>query len=64
MKSILITILMFALASLAVYFHLFEIMSSPYAYGIAFIFVMIALGFALKVLGLPSKDKDGKHDER
>lgn len=64
MKSILITILMFALASLAVYFHLFEIMSSPYAYALAFLFVIIVLLLAFKILGSPFRNKDEKHGER
>ena len=55
---------MFALASLAVYFHLFEIMSSPYAYALAFLFVIIVLLLAFKILGSPFRNKDEKHGER
>ena len=64
MKSIIITILMFALILLAVHFNVFEVMSSGYMYAFSFILVIIVLIIALKVLGNPFKYKDNDHDSK
>lgn len=62
MKSVLITIIMFAVALGAIYLGLFNIMSSSYMYTAAGFVLIISLGFALKVLGNPFA-KDGKNDK-
>ncbi len=63
MKSIIATILIFALILLALHFRLFEIMSSSYAYVISGLLVLVVLGFALKVFGSPFKNKDNRDEK-
>ena len=63
MKSVLITILLFAAIVLAIRFHVFEIMSGRTAYIIsAFILIAVFL-IALKILGNPLKGKDNTHEK-
>ncbi len=61
MKSVFISFIMFAAVLLAMYFGLFEKMSSVYAYALSILLLLVVLGFALKILGLPFA-KDKKHD--
>jgi len=63
MKSVVITILLFAAVMLAIRFHVFDIMSGTKAYCIgAFLLIMVLL-IAFKVLGSPFASKD-KSDEK
>ena len=55
MKSVFISILMFAVAIAAIYFGVFDILASPYMTVFAVICVAAALLLALKVLGNPFK---------
>ena len=64
MKSIVITILLFAAVMYAIQFGVFEIMSSSYLYYISAGLLIIVLLIALKVLGNPLKNKDGRHDKK
>ena len=63
MKSVLITILLFAAVMLAIHFHVFDIMSGTTAYCISAFLLIIVLLIAFKVLGSPFASKD-KSDEK
>lgn len=62
MKSVLISFVMFAVVLAAMYFDVFEILSSKYMYIFAFVCLGGALVFAFRVLGNPWSKKDNKHD--
>lgn len=64
MKSIVITILLFAAVMYAIQFGVFEVMSSSYLYYISAGLLIIVLLIALKILGNPLKNKDGRHDKK
>lgn len=63
MKSVFITILLFAAVMLAIYFNVFDFMSSTVAYYLSFGLLIIVLLIALKTLGNPFTGKD-KSDEK
>lgn len=62
MKSILITFLMFAAVIGAMYFGIFDLLSSTWFMVFAICAVAASLIFAYKVLGNPLA-KDGKNDK-
>lgn len=62
MKSVFITILMFAIVLAAIHIGLFEAMSSSYAFIIAFTLLFTAIVFAFRILGNPFA-KDEKNDK-
>ena len=62
MKSIFITLLMFAATIGAIHIGLFDVISSSYALIIALIILLSAFIFAYKVLGNPFS-KDEKNDK-
>ena len=62
MKSIFITLLMFAAALGAIHVGLFDVMSSSYAMIFAGLLLFVVFIFALKVLGNPFA-KDEKNDK-
>lgn len=55
MKSVFVSLLMFAVAIAAIYLGVFDLLASPYMMAFAIICVVAALLFALKVLGSPFK---------
>lgn len=61
MKSIFITLLMFAVVLGAMHFKLFDIMSSSYVYVFASALLIVVFIFAFKILGNPL-NKDKKND--
>ena len=63
MKSVLITILLFAAVMLAIRFDVFEIMSGPVAYAVSTFVLIVVFLIALKVLGNPLKGKDNTHEK-
>ena len=63
MKSVLITILLFAFVMLAIRFHIFELMSGRIAYCVSFLTLVVVLLFAFKTLGTPFARKDDKHEK-
>ncbi len=67
MKSVLVCILMFIVALIAMFTGVFEVLASPYMMVFAVVCVVAAFVFALKVLGTPfaptSADKDDKDDK-
>jgi len=63
MKSVFITILLFAAVMLAIHFGVFNFMSSTAAYYLSFGLLIIVLLIALKTLGNPFAGKD-KSDEK
>lgn len=63
MKSVLISFVMFAVVLSAIYFGIFDILSSPYMLLFSATFVIIVLAVAVKVLGNPLADKDLKNDD-
>lgn len=63
MKSVLISFVMFAAILGAMYFGVFEAMSSFVMYVIADTILLLALVFAFKVLGNPFT-KDVKHGKK
>ncbi|MBO4294617.1 MAG: hypothetical protein J5896_04135 [Alphaproteobacteria bacterium] len=63
MKSVLITILLFAAVLLAMYFHVFDIMSSSLAYYISAGLLIIVLLIALKTFGSPFAHKGKDHEK-
>lgn len=59
MKSVLISFIMFAVIIAALYFNVFEVLSSWYAEAIGIFCLLAAFIFAFKKLGNPwTKDKD------
>lgn len=62
MKSVFITLLMFAAVLSAIRFGVFDVISSTYVVVGATILVFITLIFAFKILGNPLT-KDKKNDE-
>lgn len=64
MKSIFITILLFAAVLCAMQFGVFDVMSSTYLYYISAGILVVVLIIAFKVLGNPLKNKDERHDEK
>jgi len=63
MKSVFISLLMFAAVLAAMYLGVFDILSSTYMMIFAIVCVVAALLFAYKVLGNPLA-KDNKHDDK
>ncbi len=63
MKSVFITLLMFAVALGAMYAGVFDIMSSGYMYALASLILLIVFILAFKVLGNPFT-KDVKHGKK
>lgn len=64
MKSIFITLLMFAVVLGAMRFELFDIMSSSYVYIFASVLLIIVFIFAFKILGNPLiKDKKNDNEQ-
>lgn len=61
MKSVVVTGLMFLGVIAAIHYHVFEALSSGYAYGIGVICLGVALYFAFKILGNPIKTKGKRH---
>ncbi|MBP5615202.1 MAG: hypothetical protein IKR60_00295 [Alphaproteobacteria bacterium] len=64
MKSIVVTGLMFLGVMAAIHYHVFDALSSAYAYGFGVICLGIALFFAFKILGNPIKTKGDGHDKK
>lgn len=64
MKSVLITILLFALVLLAIRFNVFEIMSGKLAYYVSFGLLISVLLVAVKVIGNPFGGKDDQHEKK
>ena len=64
MKSIFITILLFAAVLCAMHFGVFDVMSSTYLQYISVGILVVVLIIAFKVLGNPLKNKDERHDEK
>lgn len=64
MKSVLITILLFAAVMLAIRFHVFDIMSGTKAYCICAFILALVLLIALKTLGNPFANKDKPHEKK
>lgn len=62
MKSVFISLLMFAAVLAAMYFGIFDLLASPYMMAFAVVCVIAALVFAFKVLGNPLA-KDNKNDK-
>ena len=63
MKSVLITIFLFAVIVLAIRFHVFDVMSSSMAYYVSAGLLIVVLLIALKTFGNPFTGK-GKHHEK
>lgn len=63
MKSVFITILLFTVVMLAIYFGVFDFMSSTAAYYLGFGLLIIVFLIALKTLGNPFAGKDKKHEK-
>lgn len=63
MKSVLITILLFASIMLAIHFNIFEIMSGRLAYYISSFLLIAVLLVAVKIFGNPFTAKDDKHEK-
>ena len=63
MKSIFITILLFAAVMLAIRFGVFDLMSGTGAYCVSFGLLIIVLLIAFKTLGNPFAGKDKKHEK-
>lgn len=63
MKSVFVTILLFAAVMLAIRFHVFDIMSGSMAYYISASLLIAVLLIALKVIGSPFASKDNKHEK-
>jgi len=64
MKSVLITILLFAAVMCAIRFHVFDVMSSTYAYYISGALLCIVLLIAVKTLGNPFKKRNDRHEKK
>jgi hypothetical protein len=64
MKSVFITLLMFAVTIGAIHFKIFDIMSSVYVYVLAFVLVIVSLIFALKILGNPLTKEEKNDNEQ
>ena len=58
MKSILITILLFAAVMCAIQFGVFDVLSNNYMYYVAVGFLLAVLIVAFKILGNPLKKDD------
>ncbi len=63
MKSVFISLLMFAAVLAAIYLGVFDILSSTYMMIFAIVCVIASLLFAYKVLGNPLA-KDHKNDDK
>ncbi|MBR2299257.1 MAG: hypothetical protein IJ870_01625 [Alphaproteobacteria bacterium] len=63
MKSVVITILLFAAVMCAIHFGVFELMASPTLYYIGLAVLIIVFAIAWKILGNPFQNKD-KQDEK
>ena len=64
MKSVLITILLFAAVMLAIRFHIFDMMSDIRAYCISAFVLIVILLIAFKTLGSPFAGEDNKHEKK
>jgi len=64
MKSIFITILLFAAVMCAIQTGVFEFLSSTYLYYISVAVLAVVLIFAFKILGNPLKKKDDRHEQK
>ena len=64
MKSVVITILLFAAVLCGIRFHVFDIMSSHIAYYISAGLLIIVLLLAFKILGSPFTGKGKQHEKK
>lgn len=64
MKSVLITILLFACVMLAIHFNVFEVMSGKLAYYVSSFLLITVLLIAVKIFGNPFATKDDKHEKK
>jgi len=64
MKSIVVTGLMFLGVMAAIHYHVFDALSSGYAYAVGIVCLGLALYFAFKILGNPIKTKGDGHDKK
>ena len=64
MKSVLITILLFASVLLAIRFNDFEVMSGRLAYYVSSFLLITVLLIAVKVIGNPFGGKDDQHEKK
>lgn len=63
MKSLLTSFIMFAVVCAALYSGVFNFMASPYMLAFAAVSVIVALVFAVRILGNPLANKDTKDDK-
>lgn len=63
MKSVFITVFLFAAVLLLIRFEVFDFLSSTGFMWASFIFLCLALGAAFKVLGNPLSNKDKEHEK-
>ncbi len=64
MKSILVTILMFAAVMGAMQTDIFDIMSGSYMLGIAMVFLITVLFVAFKILGNPFIEQKNSKEKK